>query len=54
MRKFEERGATAVEYAITVALIAATIITAALMLGRNSESTYQCTVDSVAAQSNRC
>jgi len=40
----EERGATAVEYALMVALIAAVIIVAVALLGHNASSVF----DSVA------
>jgi pilus assembly protein Flp/PilA len=36
----EERGATAVEYALMVALIAAVIIIAVSLLGRNASSVF--------------
>ncbi|HEX9775715.1 MAG TPA: Flp family type IVb pilin [Actinomycetota bacterium] len=38
-----ERGATAVEYGIMVALIAVVIILAVVFLGREVSSTFQCT-----------
>ena len=42
-----ERGATAVEYAIMVALIAAVIVIAVILLGRASSSTYSTVGDCV-------
>lgn len=45
-----EEGATAVEYAIMVALIAAVIIIAVVALGTNASSTFNCTSDSIADQ----
>lgn len=49
-----ERGATAVEYGLMVALIAAVIIAAVALLGRNTSDTFQCTADSVAARADNC
>ncbi len=40
MRFVSERGATAVEYALMVALIAAVIITAVTLLGGNTGSAF--------------
>lgn len=42
-----ERGATAVEYGVMVALIAAVIIAAVVFLGQKTSSTFQCTADSI-------
>lgn len=49
-----ERGATAVEYGVMVALIAAVIITAVLALGQQASDTFQCTADSIAARADSC
>lgn len=49
-----ERGATAVEYGLMVALIAAVIIAAVALLGNNTKDTFQCTADSVAARADNC
>jgi pilus assembly protein Flp/PilA len=49
-----ERGATAVEYGLMVALIAAVIIGAVVALGNNAKTSFQCTADSVAAKANKC
>jgi pilus assembly protein Flp/PilA len=49
-----ERGATAVEYGVMVALIAAVIIAAVLALGQQASDTFQCTADSIAARSDSC
>lgn len=49
-----ERGATAVEYGLMVALIAAVIIAAVALLGNNAKDTFQCTADSVAARADNC
>lgn len=40
-------GATAVEYAIMVALIAAVIIVAVVALGNNASETFDCTATAV-------
>ena len=45
-----ERGATAVEYAVMVALIAAVIILAVVFLGREASETFSCTGESVASE----
>jgi len=42
-----ERGATAVEYGIMVALIAVVIILAVVFLGREVSSTFQCTGEAI-------
>lgn len=42
-----EDGATAVEYAIMVALIAAVIIIAVVALGTNASSTFDCVADAI-------
>lgn len=44
-----ERGATAVEYGIMVALIAAVIIVAVVFLGQKTSSTFSCTASNVGA-----
>ena len=46
-RAREERGATAVEYALMVALIAAVIIVAVSTLGNNANSKFQEVGDAV-------
>lgn len=43
----EVEGATAVEYAIMVALIAAVIIAAVVVLGENSSETFNCVADAI-------
>lgn len=45
-----ERGATAVEYGLMVALIAAVIIAAVVFLGQQTRDTFQCTGDAVASR----
>jgi pilus assembly protein Flp/PilA len=49
-----ERGATAVEYGIMVALIAAVIIIAVLFLGRQTSRTFSCTAGSIQDTANAC
>jgi len=49
-----ERGATAVEYAVMVALIAAVIILAVVFLGRTTSSTFSCTATAVSTQTGGC
>jgi pilus assembly protein Flp/PilA len=48
-RAQEERGATAVEYALMVALIAVVIIAAVSVLGTNASSKFQTVADTVGA-----
>ena len=54
MRILGERGATAVEYGLVVALIAAVIIVATTYFARESNETFDCTVGSIQAQVDRC
>jgi pilus assembly protein Flp/PilA len=49
-----ERGATAVEYGVMVALIAAVIIAAVVFLGNKTSSTFQCTGTSIEAKAGSC
>ncbi|MCA1830006.1 MAG: Flp family type IVb pilin [Actinobacteria bacterium] len=49
-----ERGATAVEYGLMVALIAAVIIAAVVFLGQQTSSTFNCTASSIQAKANSC
>lgn len=42
-----ERGATAVEYGLMVALIAAVIIGAVVALGNNAKSSFNCTATAI-------
>jgi pilus assembly protein Flp/PilA len=46
-----DRGATAVEYGIMVALIAAVIIVAVVFLGKKTSSTFSCTASNINAGS---
>jgi pilus assembly protein Flp/PilA len=48
----EEEGATAVEYALMVALIAAVIIAAVSLLGQESANTFNKVKDSMANATN--
>jgi pilus assembly protein Flp/PilA len=47
LRVRSERGATAVEYAVMVALIAAVIILAVIFLGRTASSSFSGTAECV-------
>ncbi|HVL90447.1 MAG TPA: Flp family type IVb pilin [Actinomycetota bacterium] len=49
-----EKGATAVEYGLMIALIAAVIIAAVVVLGNNAKDQFQCTADSIAARADNC
>lgn len=42
-----ERGATAVEYGLMVALIAGVIIIAVFVLGQNTSAQFQCVADAI-------
>ena len=44
-----ERGATAVEYGVMVALIAAVIILAVVFLGQRTSDTFSCTAAEIEA-----
>lgn len=50
----DEEGATAVEYGLMVVLIAVAIIGFVFVLGQNLGSTFDCTGQSLAAQSDQC
>lgn len=49
-----ERGATAVEYGLMVALIAAVIIGAVVFLGQQTQNAFNCTANSVASKTASC
>ena len=49
-----ERGATAVEYGLMVALIAAVIIIAVVFLGQRTSSTFSCTASAISAKAGEC
>ena len=49
-----ERGATAVEYGIMVALIAAVIIIAVIFLGRQTSRTFSCTAQTISSSTAAC
>jgi len=45
----DEEGATAVEYGLMVALIAAVIIGAVQLLGTSTKDAFQCVADAISA-----
>lgn len=49
-----ERGATAVEYGLMVALIAAVIIGAVVFLGQQTQGAFNCTATSVQNRAAAC
>lgn len=49
-----ERGATALEYAIVAAGIAAVIVLAVALLGRATGNNYACTHESWSTRTERC
>lgn len=49
-----ERGATAVEYGLMIALIAAVIILAVFFIGKETSKTFSCTAVEIAAKDERC
>ena len=49
-----ERGATAVEYGVMVALIAAVIIIAVVFLGQKTSSTFNCTGSAIQSKTGSC
>ena len=49
-----ERGASAIEYALLLALIAAVIIVAVVALGSNASSTYDCVSNSIKNKASSC
>jgi pilus assembly protein Flp/PilA len=49
-----ERGATAVEYGVMVALIAAVIIAAVVFLGQKTSSTFSCTASAISSKVGNC
>lgn len=49
-----ERGATAVEYGIMVAMIAAVVIVAVIFLGQETSTTFSCTANSLSTSSTVC
>ena len=49
-----ERGATAVEYGLMVALIAAVIIIAVIFLGRQTSRTFSCTAQTISSSASAC
>jgi len=49
-----ERGATAVEYAVMVALIAGVIIVAVVFLGQRASQSFSCVGQVVSAKTTTC
>jgi pilus assembly protein Flp/PilA len=49
-----DRGASAVEYAIMMAMIAAVIIVAVVYLGNTTSGTFSCTAESIASHTEAC
>jgi pilus assembly protein Flp/PilA len=49
-----ERAATAVEYGLMLALIAAVIIVAVVFLGRKTSSTFECTGKTIELKTDQC
>jgi pilus assembly protein Flp/PilA len=49
-----DRGASAVEYAIMVAMIAAVIILAVVFLGQKTSSTFSCTATIMVTNTGAC
>jgi len=47
-----ERGATAVEYGIMVALIAAVIILAVVFLGQRTSETFSCSAQAISSKNS--
>ena len=50
----DDRGATAVEYGIMIALIAAAIMVAVAAIGDNLKDVFQCVADSLSTFDNEC
>lgn len=49
-----ERGASAVEYGVMVAMIAAVIVLAVVFLGSETSRTFSCSADSLSSSVNKC
>lgn len=49
-----DRGASAVEYGIMVAMIAAVVILAVIFLGSETSRTFSCTAESLRTSANSC
>jgi pilus assembly protein Flp/PilA len=54
LRIRSDRGASAVEYGIMIALIAAVVIIAVIFLGSQTSRTFSCTADSLSSSANAC
>lgn len=53
-RRRDQRGASAVEYSLVAALIAAVVVFAVLLFGNNTNGLYRCTGGSIAVQESQC
>ena len=49
-----EQGASAVEYGIMIAMIAAIVILAVIFLGQETSRTFSCTADSLSNSAGNC
>lgn len=49
-----ERAASAVEYGIMVAMIAAVVLIAVIFLGSETSRTFSCTANSLSSSANTC
>lgn len=49
-----DRGASAVEYGVMVAMIAAVVIIAVLFLGQETSRSFSCTSSSLSTSTNAC
>jgi pilus assembly protein Flp/PilA len=49
-----ERGATAVEYGIMIAMIAAVVILAVVFLGKETSGTFSCTAEGISTHTEPC
>lgn len=53
-RPRDQRGATAVEYGLLAALVAAAVLLAVMVLGTKTGDLYECTGDSMVSQVTQC
>ena len=49
-----ERGASAVEYGVMIAMIAAVVLIAVLFLGQETSRTFSCSAESLSTSTNAC
>jgi pilus assembly protein Flp/PilA len=54
LRLKSDRGASAVEYGIMIAMIAAVVLVAVLFLGQETSRTFSCSADSLSTSTNKC